>query len=218
MFATLSFSAVSSLYASPSTQIWNPSTDIQAAKTFHLNIDNYFNDTASQYYYGVEYGLFKNLEVGFDLNQPSKDPLYLNAKYGIPESKLFPAVAVGIQNAGTKKDVTDYNMLFGVLARTFNPVGRLSLGYYSGSDKLLLDENGEKANTGAIVSWDKSITDKVWASVDYASGSSSYGFLTFGASYAFAPNTSVIFGYLIPNNYKVNTSGNQITTQLDINF
>ncbi len=28
-------------YATPSTQIWIPSTDIQPFKTFHLNIDSY---------------------------------------------------------------------------------------------------------------------------------------------------------------------------------
>ncbi len=54
-------STVSILTASPSTQIWNPSTDIQEKGKFHLNIDNYVNDTMNQYYFGVEYGAVQEL-------------------------------------------------------------------------------------------------------------------------------------------------------------
>ncbi|MCK9582913.1 MAG: hypothetical protein M0Q46_04805 [Endomicrobiales bacterium] len=212
------------VFATPSTQIWNPSTDIQALGTWHLGIDNYFsvssNDTKPYAFptdVGLTYGLFKNLEVGVDLTEPTADPLYLNFKYGLPESDVIPAVAVGAFNIGTKKDVTDYNVLYGVVAKTFKPIGRLTLGYYNGNDKLYVDENGQKANSGLIATWDKAITDKVWASVDYASGISAYGCLSFGASYMFAPNTSVILGYVIYNNDKINVN-NQVTTQLDINF
>lgn len=228
LFLSVSFSlySVPCIFATPSTQIWNPSADIQAVKTFHLTDDIYVNDTANLYYFGVEYGLIKNLEIGFDINEnqysglaaANANPMYFNAKYGLPESKSMPAVAVGVMNVGTKADVTNYNMFYALAAKTLNPIGRLSLGGYSGNDKLLLDETGNKANNGAIVSLDKNITDKIWAAIDYASGSSSYGYLSFGASYAFSGNTSMIFGYLIPNNYKINTSGNLLTAQLDINF
>lgn len=225
-----------SAHATPSTQIWNPSTDIQAKGTFHLTYDTYLNDSLTLAYYGVEYGAFKNFEVGFDLNMnqyagaPSANayPLYFNAKYGLPEGEAMPALAGGVMSVGTKKtetdeagtqiNGTDLNIFFAVVAKTFSPVGRFSVGGYSGNDKLLLDETGAKANSGAILSWDKALTGKVWACVDYASGNSSYGFLSLGGSYAFASNTSVILGYLIPNNYKVNTAGNQFTVQLDVNF
>jgi len=212
------------VFATPSTQIWNPSTDIQALGTFHLGIDNYFsvssNDTKPYAFptdVGLTYGLFKNLEVGVDLMEPTADPLYLNFKYGLPEGDVIPAVAVGAFNIGTKKDVTDYNVLYGVVAKTFKPIGRLTLGYYNGNDKLYVDENGDKANSGLIATWDRAITDKIWASVDYASGISAYGCLSFGTSYMFTPNTSVILGYVIYNNDKINVN-NQVTTQLDINF
>ncbi len=228
--------SLSSMYASPSTQVWNPSTDIQAKGSFHLNYDNYVNDRVNLAYYGIEYGAIKNLEVGFDINinqisnSPAANayPLYGNVKYGLPEGKLMPAIAGGVMSVGTKMtendaagiqvNGTDLNIFYALVAKTFDRVGRFSAGGYSGNDKLLIDETGAKANSGAIVSWDKALTDKIWASVDYSSGSSSYGFLAVGASYAFAANTSVICGYLVPNNYKVNTSGNQFTTQLDINF
>jgi len=222
--------------ATPSTQIWNPSTDIQAKGTGHLNYDTYVNDSLTLTYYGIEYGLVKNLEVGFDINMNQYSntaaanayPMYFNAKYGLPESDTMPAIAAGVMNVGTKKtendsngvqvNGTDYNILFALIAKTFKPIGRISLGGYSGNDKLFVDETGAKANSGAIVSWDKNITDKIWTSVDYSSGNNSYGFLSLGGSYAFSPNTSVILGYLIPDDYKVNTTGNQFTMQLDVNF
>ena len=212
------------VFATPSTQIWNPSTDIQAIGTFHLGIDNYFsvsnNDTKPYAFptdIGLTYGVYKNLEIGVDFMEPTADPVYFNFKYGLPEGDVLPAVGVGAFNIGTKKDVTDYNVLYGVVAKTFKPIGRLTAGYYSGNDKLYVDENGEKANTGLIATWDRAITDKVWTSVDYSSGKSAYGCLSLGGSYLFAPNTSIIFAYVIYNNDKINVN-NQITTQLDINF
>jgi hypothetical protein len=218
---------VGSAFATPSTQIWNPSTDIQVAKTVHLGIDNYFSvsDNDSKPVNvpadtNVTYGLFKNVEIGFDYFGGSFDPMQFNAKYGLPEGDLMPAIAVGGQNIGTRKDVTNYNIFYGVIAKNFKPVGRFSVGYYTGNETLLLDETGEKANTGVIASWDKQLSDKVWASIDCSSGKSWYGVTSAGFSYAFAPNTSVIFGYVIPNNpYALGGYANHmVTTQLDINF
>jgi hypothetical protein len=223
LFAAV-FLPVSSLSATPTTQIWNPSTDTQAPGTFHFGIDNYyslFDNRSKPYALGTDIGLtggvVRGLEIGVDMLEPAADPLYFNAKYGIPEGKTMPALAVGVFNIGTKKDATNYNILYGVLAKTFAPAGRFSLGYYTGNSSLLVDENGKKANTGLIATWDRALTDKIWASVDYASGKSFYGSLSFGGSYAFAPNTSIIFGYVIYNNQNINHN-NQFTTQLDINF
>lgn len=211
--------------ATPSTQIWNPSTDIQGINTMHLGIDNYFsvneNDTKPYSFasdVGVTFGAFKNLEVGVDYFGPSADPLQFNAKYALSESASLPAFAVGGCNFGTKKDVTDYNMLYGVAAKTFAPVGRISAGfYYGGNEKLFLDENSDKQNTGIIATWDKPLSGKVWAYVDYASGKSWYGSLSVGGSYAFAPDVSIIAGYVMFNNTVINKN-NTFTTQLDVNF
>ena len=214
------------LYSTPSTQIWNPSTDIQSVRTFHLGIDDYFSvsDNSADAYHtptdvNLTYGLVKNLEVGIDVFEPSAHPVQFNAKYGLPETDSMPAVAVGGMNFGTKADVTNYNILYAVAAKTFKPFPRLSIGYYYGNDKLLVDETGAKANTGLILSLDKQLNDKWWASIDYASGQSWYGETSLGFSYAFAPNASVIFGYVVYNNTDsaVNLN-NQFTTQLDINF
>lgn len=68
-----------------------------------------------------------------------------------------------------------------------------------------------------ILTWDKYLTKDIWASIDYASGKSAYGALSVGASYNFAPNTSIIFGYVKYNNDKLMPE-DMFTTQLDINL
>lgn len=212
------------LMATPSTQIWNPSTDIQGLGTVHLGVDNYFSieSNISKPYafgtdFGITFGLMQNLEIGFDVVEPTANPLYFNLKYGIAETGGIPAIAAGIFNVGTAANSTDYNILYAVIAKTFDPIGRISFGCYAGNDKIMVTDTGVAANTGLIATWDKALSDKIWLSVDYASGLSLYGCLSFGGSYAFAANTTVIFGYVIFNSNVLNTN-NTFTTQLDINL
>jgi hypothetical protein len=215
----------SNVLATPSTQIWNPSTDIQKSRTFHFGIDNYFSIIKNmqkpfQLYpdLGITYGAFNYLEVGADMIQPSTDPFLFNFKLGLPEEEFLPAVALGGFNFGTKSRVTDYNMLYGLAAKTFGAAGRFTLGYYYGlNGDLFLDQSGQKARDGIIATWDKALTDKIWASLDYASGKNWYGSLSFGFSYAFSENVGVIFGYVIFNDRAI-IPNNTFTTQLDINL
>jgi len=208
-------------HATPSTQIWNPSTDIQATGVWHFGIDNYFtSDGISQGGYafptdlGLTYGLLPGFEVGIDAFLPQNSPFVFNAKYGITEGEVVPAVAVGGFGFGTEKDVTDQNVLYAVTAKTFPVIGRISAGYFSGNDKLLVDPNGAKDNSGVILTWDKMLTDKVWACVDYSGSKSALGATFYGFSYSFSSNASVIFGYGTYNNGAKPT----YTTQLDINI
>ena len=232
--------------ATPSTQIWIPSTDIQKFGTFHLGIDNYIrsqeNDNGARphvFDIGLTAGVLPfekvQMEAGFDLityGDSSLDdhPLYFNAKLGTPEGALAswsPALAVGGFAFGTNTDSknpedfrTDANIVYGLVAKTFPVVGRLSAGYYVGNDEVLVDADGDEDNDGVLLSWDRTmseISDKLWAAVDYQGGDNSFGALSFGVSYAFAPNVSVIFGYDI---YNENATGGEdtYTTQLDINF
>lgn len=237
--ALLCFSATAA-NATPSTQIWIPSTDIQKHNTFHLNFDNYVpvEKEASGLWkapvsvIGPTMGVFSNdkvqAEAGFDiikagLKPADSSPLYLHAKVATPEGSLgagSPALALGGYNFGTQKNVTDQDIVYGLAAKNISKLGRLSAGYYVGNEKALIDENLKKANTGVLLSWDRSITeisDKLWAAVDYQGGDSALGALSFGASWNFAANTSVIFGYDIYNNSKM-AGKNTYTIQTDINF
>lgn len=224
-------------YATPSTQIWIPSTDIQAFKKMHLGIDTYIKTQSRD---GTKEPTVTNLgltagvlpfekiqmEVGIDIRDfggtlDTTYPFLFNAKLGIPESALFkdsPAFAVGGYDFGTKDNVTDYNIVYALVAKTFGKLGRLSGGYYSGNDNLLLDINGNKDNDGVLLSWDRTmseISDKLWAAIDYQSGDNSYGAFSFAFSWKFAPNVSIIFGYDI---YNESTYKPTATIQLDVDF
>lgn len=231
--------------ATPSTIIWIPSVDFQTYKTLHLGIDNYIRTEkdngvrgAGIYDLGLTMGIlpFKKLqaEVGIDYlsmgdNVYDDHPIYFNAKIGTPEDALFkycPAIAFGTYNIGTKNNLTNYNIIYGVIAKTLPIVGRLSVGYYTGNEKLLVDGKGAKDNSGILASWDRSmkeISDKLWFAVDYQGANNYLGALNVGFSWAFSDKVSVIFGYDIYNDQKAlynstNTNKNTFTTQLDINF
>lgn len=203
-------------YATPSTLIWIPSTDIQADHTWHLGIDNYFTTTdgsRSATDIGPEYGFAKGrAEAGIDYLGGSDDPFYLNAKYLLlGETAKHPALAIGGMNFGFKKNVTDYNMLYALGSKTFGPA-RLTLGFCHGNkDALGTDANMLMAGIDGYLTKDK----KWWGAVDYQSGKNAFGALNCGVSYAFAPNVSVILGYDI---YNADGLDNTLTTQLDINF
>lgn len=232
-------------FSTPSTQLWIPSTDFQKWKSMHLGFDNYIRTSKTNGVRGAgifDVGLTTGLlpfekfqgEIGVDflsMGDSNYDdfPIYFNAKIGFPESALFkgsPAIAIGAYNFGTKKDFTNYNILYGLIAKTIPVVGRISAGYYTGNDNILVDENLEKSNSGILLSWDRTmseISDKLWLSVDYQGGKNYLGALNFGASWAFSKNVSVIFAYDIYNNKNAyyntnNQNANSFTCQVDINF
>jgi hypothetical protein len=232
-------------FSTPSTQIWIPSTDFQKWKTGHLGLDNYFRSSkingvrgAGIFDIGLTTGLlpFEKFqgEIGVDYlymgdNNYDNHPIYFNAKIGLPEAALFknsPAIVIGVYNIGLKKDLSDYNIVYGEIAKTIPLLGRLTVGYYSGNSRVLVDENLKKANSGVLLSWDRTMTeisDKLWMAVDYQGGRSYLGALNFGASWAFSKNVSVILGYDIYNNKNAyyntnNQNANTFTAQVDINF
>ncbi|HJV78438.1 MAG TPA: hypothetical protein VJ602_08650 [Paludibacter sp.] len=245
-------SSISVAKATGSTQIWIPSTDIQAFKSVHLGIDNYIRTQKDAngiigsgiYDIGLTTGISPfnkvQVEVGIDylsmgdnaaLDAKNYDlhPIYFNAKIGIPEDSFFkgsPAIAVGGYNFGTKINLTNYNIVYGLIAKTVPVIGRISAGYYSGNKTLLVDELGKSTNSGLLLSWDRAmpeISDKLWLAVDYQGLNNYLGAFNFGFSWAFSKNVSVIFAYDIYNNKNAfyntnNVNANSFTTQLDINF
>lgn len=225
-------------YATPSTQIWIPSTDIQGYMSPHLGVDNYntvgtkAEDGGRMFptTYGLTIGVIPSevwgIEVGFDMMEASDDPLFLNAKVGVTEGALgdwSPSFALGAYGLGTKTDSTDFNIVYGLVAKTFGSFGRVSIGGYSGNDKLLLDSKGNKDNTGLLASWDKQLSDKFWAALDYQGGGNSFSAVSFGVSYALSDKASFIVGYDIflekdLNGDGVNDNNDTMTFQLDIDF
>ncbi|NLE00344.1 MAG: hypothetical protein GX640_10760 [Fibrobacter sp.] len=221
--------------ATPSTQIWIPSTDIQPFKKLHIGWDAYIG-TAS----GGTEGVLSNggltigvlpfskvaMEVGVDFrdgNGNHKNPFYFNAKVGVPEntfSKYQPSVAIGAYDFGTKKDFSTYNIVYGLVSKNIWKLGRFSFGGYKGGVGV---ENAEvlfnNSTAGFLVSWDRVInelSDKLWVCIDFQSGKSSYGALNFGAGWNFASNASMILGYNIYNDHDMYKP--TVTYQIDINL
>lgn len=239
-FVSAAFLSITTLaIATPSTQIWSPSTDIQPYSVWHLTSDTYVRTskagaiTNNVYDAGLTVGVLPfekiQLEAGFDYmetgtNSPAdRNPMYLNAKLGTPENSLAagsPALAIGGFNFGTRAGLTTQNIAYALAAKTLLALGRFSAGYYRGSRRVLVDESGRPANDGVILTWDRTmseISDKLWFAVDYASGKSANGALNIGFAWSFAKNVSVIFAYDIYNNKK--TGGKDtFTTQVDINY
>jgi hypothetical protein len=226
--------ASSFIQATPSTIIWIPSVDFQGYKSFHLGIDNYaFDFRSGKPGSGTAFPTDLNLtvgvlpdsivqaEIGADYFTPQLSPFMLNAKVGFPEGALAdwsPAIAVGGFDFGFMKNVTDFNIAYGIVGRTFPVLGRLEIGYFSGNKKLLVDlSTGKADNSGVLLSWDRTIpeiSENLWLAVDYQGTKSSFGALSYGFAWSFSKNVSVIFARDVFNADLPST----FTMQLDINI
>ncbi|RII27997.1 MAG: hypothetical protein CXR30_14095 [Geobacter sp.] len=240
--------ACGSALATPSTQIWIPSTDVKGLKEVNIGIDNYirFSDAvdagANTYDVGVTTGVLPfekfKLEVGVDYmtdnlgagDTAAQHPIYFNFKGGMPEDALFkgmPAIAAGMYGIGTfdrgANGNTMANVAYGLIAKTFPVIGRLSVGGYNGAEKNL----GTKTNAGVLASWDRTmseISDKLWLAVDYQGGNNYLGALSVGGSWAFSKNVSLLVGVDFYNPF-YNPQGGSLpggkptfTTQVDFNL
>ena len=226
------------VYATPSTTYWTPcAADVQKYKKWHLTYDNYTtvgrNSPANRKQggdlpadYGLTYGFmgFEKLqgEIGIDVIEPTDNPVSFNGKLGVPEHSLFkesPALNIGIFNAGTKKNFTNYNILHFIGGKTlpFN-LGRFHASYYIGNKKVLKDALGKKENDGWMAGYDRFIyKDKVMFAADYASGKNAIGGGGFGLYYFFTPDISLLTGPVWFNDRALN-GRTKWTLQLDINF
>jgi hypothetical protein len=228
------FSFAGKAHATLSGIIWIPSTDIQAFGVAHFGVDT-FNclskassaRTVATINYGITVGVIPDqrifeAEAGIDYRDvggSTDKPWFYNAKIGLKEGKISPwqpALAVGVYDFGGRKDITSANFVYGLAAKNISGVGRIGLGYFTGNEKVLINETGWAENTGLLASWDRSIGSKFWTAVDYMSGQSSYGALSFGLSYIMSEKFSFIFGYDIYNNDRLHVP--TFTFQLDVNL
>lgn len=152
----------------------------------------------------------------------AKHPGFLNFKGGVPEDAFFagmPAVAAGMFGINTASDPLSANIAYGLVARTFPVIGRLSVGGYNGAERSL----GANKNTGLLASWDRTMTeisDKLWLAVDYQGGNNVMGAVSVGAAWTFSKQVSLIIGANVYNPGQLTLYGGKptFTTQLDINL
>lgn len=152
--------SVSVVRATPSTEIWIPSTDIQPYLVPHLNVDAYWREGSDRYFksdkrdpnmydVGPTIGILPfhdvQAEVGFDYlwngTAYDRNPIYFNAKLGTPEGTLFansPALAAGVFNVGTdwhpsSRVRTDQNIVYALASKVLPEIGPLpALGRVTG--------------------------------------------------------------------------------------
>jgi hypothetical protein len=228
--------------ATPSTTYWTPMTvDIQSYGVLHTGVDNYFTvfrkaeDGGGMFPtdVGLTMGVLPfekvKMEVGVDLMESSDYPLFFNAKIGIPEDTFFPwqpTLQVGIFNAGTKSDVTNQNIVYGVIGKSIPGVGRLSVGPYVGNKNILVDKDGEKENTGFMAAFDRAFLptkdkegnefSRIVLAADYATGKNAFGGGGAGVYYFFTKDISLLTGPVWFNEEAINGEW-KWTVQLDIN-
>ena len=228
--------------ATPSTTYWTTdTTDIQAYRVLHIGIDNYFTvqrkqsdgagsfPTDSQLEVGVLPFDKVQAEVGVDYMEPQDDPLMFNAKIGSPEGAWFagsPALNVGIFDIGTRRGVTDYDIVDVMVGKTIPVLGRLFVGGYAGNRATLVNGEGDPDNVGVMIAMDHGflpVKDKggdeynrlVFAA-DWASGKNAIGGGGAGLYYYFTKNISLLTGPVFFNDEDLNGKW-KWTMQLDIN-
>ena len=227
--------------ATPSTTYWTPcTTDVQPYGKWHITYDSYFTVGRK----GTEQGDFPtdvgltvgvlpfeklNMEVGFDLMEPTDDPLFFNAKLGTPEGSLFegsPALNVGIFNVGTESDVTDFHILDFIVGKTLpQNLGRFFAGVYVGSNTLR-SSDGDVEDKGWMIGYDKGFCptkhgdrefNRFVLAADYASGDNAIGGGGIGLYVYFTPDIDLLMGPVWFNDEDLNCDL-KWTIQLDINF
>jgi hypothetical protein len=236
----------STLRATPSSTYWAPSTaSCQAWAVPHVTYDTYFwkgpaAGSAGAPNYPMDAGLtvgflpFKTIqgEAGFDVLLPSEDPLYFNAKLGVPESVMFkrsPAVSFGIYNVGTRNGVTDYNVLDLMFQESLpGGSGYVAVGVYYGLNAdLFVNSDGAIVRSGAMVGFvspdiviDAKGLKKITIAADVQTGKNVLGAWGAGANFYFTDTISLLTGpvfYLDPA-LQPGSSNTLWTLQLDIDI
>jgi hypothetical protein len=157
--------ASSMALATPTAQIWIPSTDAKGFKEVTVNITNISRfssspDATSPNYYdvGVVAGVLPfeavKMEIGVDylttggyagFGYSDAHPFLFNTKLATAEDlgfKGMPAFAIGAYNIGTydkpeRALSTRQNLAYGLVAKTLPVIGRLSAGGYMGAKRAL---------------------------------------------------------------------------------
>lgn len=220
----------------PSSLFWtNCSTDIVAAGTVTIDMDNYFtifNRVGQGSYYppdaGATLGLFSwknlNMEVGIDYFGGTDYPLFFNGKIGIEENKLFanaPAVNIGIFGVGTKSHVTDQNVCDFILGKNLKSGVRLFLGAFAGNNSLGPVRSGIMGGFdygfSSATSCEGKEYKKWYLAADYSTGNNILGGGGVGLSHYFSPDIFIQGGPIWFNDRSLNGRW-KVLLQFSANF
>ncbi len=230
--------------ATPSNIIRIPASDAQPFGTFHLDIDN--NTTmflpkskggnAAPTTYGLSAGFLDagvlQVEAGIDVREPMNEPLSFNGKIVIPEGSIneaMPAFFFGGYDFGSEVNVTNFNIVYLGVAKTFSFIGRATFGYFFGNGNILKDKNGNRDNNGIMLGFDTrlpKINEKLWVGIDYMATESLYGATSVGFSWSFTENAALTIAYIRYNDSTVTPAGfegtaireNLVSWQVDFDF
>lgn len=232
-------------YSTSSTTFWTPMTiDIQSFGVPHIGIDNYFRSTGASSdgafptdFTSPTIGFLPwnkiQGEVGTDYFANTPHPWLFNFKIGSPESSFFkkqPAFEIGtfLLAKKTSTSRTDYDVIYGVVGKSFRKLGRVSAGPYAGNHKTLVSSNGQPANTGYMIAFDHAfapvkdanggdVFNRYVFAIDYASGKNYIGGSGGGLYIYFTKDLSLLVGPTFFNDKGTNGSW-KWSTQLDINL
>ncbi|MHB9133187.1 MAG: hypothetical protein ACYDBB_19125 [Armatimonadota bacterium] len=225
IIATLLFLVSVPLFATPSTLIWIPSTDIQPQGVWHVGSDMYVydnnGDTAPFIDAGLTYGVTPRIELGVDYagsfaNPGSGDtsnPAWFNGKVLLvaPTEQTPFALAAGVYNAGFDSD-NNMGVIYGIGSYTYSGT-RFSLGAYTGKKSVLAPAGSGLDDSGILAGIDRTV-GKWWFGADYQSGKNALGAWNVGVGYAVDAKTSFIVGY---DHYNVGAP-HSFTLQVDMNL
>ncbi len=235
--AVLATASVAS--ATPSTTFWTPSTPYtQPYLVPHLTYDTYFGERGV---YPIDLGLTVgvlpfdtvNAEIGADVLYPGNtDTTFgLNGKVTLVEGKLAPwqpGISAGVANIGFKKNISDLYLLHAHVGKTLPYIGEIGGGFYTGlNDKILVDKNGNKENSGFFLHWmgpeipvGLSGLKKIVPAADFQSGNNALGAVGGGLYFYFTDAIDLLVGpvFFLEPEVQPAKSDWLFTAQIDVDF
>jgi len=203
--ALLTLLAAVPAFATPSSVIWINSVDSQAFGTVHVGVDNFVaaRQSASPISadLGLTFGLLPDplrLEIGADWWANAASPVWLNAKLSLVEDGAIPGIAVGAYGVGID-DASAYHVVYAVAAKTFGPVGRITLGgSYGVGDPLLFGGPALHKRASLLLAWERTlseISEDLWIAADVQTGTGPFSAVSAGFAYKLGPAASILVGY-----------------------
>ncbi len=193
--------------------------EVGTERAFQKKDDNPITDGHSSNV-GVVYGLRKmgliGVEMGIDWAEPvdADLPESLSAHTRVSTVTLEErgwGTALGIHSVGFKSNVNDANIMYGLIQNKFWDSLYVQFGGYSGSNKILVDEDGGDSSSGYMFGlWYKIQREgRGRIGLEWASGRSYVGKTSLGLSVEIDKG---VYGYVhvsLPNNtetYSTSTS------------